>query len=65
MNGRRGVGMTELKPCPFCGSNATLKYPREGELGYSATITCNKCHVEMWAASKEEVIEMWNRRVNE
>jgi len=54
-----------LKPCPFCGSDATLKYPRKSELTYSPTITCNKCNAEIWAGSKEEAIEMWNRRVRE
>lgn len=58
--------MTELKPCPFCGSTDVyiLHHGTKGE----HSITCKDCNV--WVdhmfdgMSKEEAIVLWNRRVN-
>ena len=57
-----------LKPCPFCGS--TDVHLIENDRGKSeVSITCKDCNV--WvdhmfdAMSREEAIELWNRRVNE
>ena len=59
--------MTELKPCPFCGS-AEVHIINEGtQSEYS--IVCDNCHV--WvdhlfdAMSEREAIELWNRRAKE
>lgn len=60
--------MTELKPCPFCGS--TDVHLIENDRGKSeVSITCKDCNV--WvdhlfnAMSREEAIALWNRRVSE
>ena len=57
-----------LKPCPFCGS--TDVHLIENDHGKSeVSITCKDCNV--WvdhmfdAMSREEAIELWNRRVKE
>lgn len=57
-----------LKPCPFCGSEDV--HLIENDRGKSeVSITCKDCNV--WvdhmfdAMSKEEAIELWNRRVSE
>ena len=57
--------MTELKPCPFCGS--TDVHLIENDCGKSeVSITCKDCNV--WvdhmfdAMTKEQAIELWNRR---
>ena len=62
-----GDRMTELKPCPFCGSTDVhiLNHGTQGE----HSITCKDCNV--WvdhmfdAMSEEEAIELWNRRAKE
>lgn len=53
--------MTELKPCPFCGSdNIAIR----GDNG--VYILCNVCHVELHDHQEtNRHIEMWNRRVEE
>lgn len=59
----------QLKPCPFCGREANLYkeylfdgYQRESP---TYTITCKGICVKMCAWSREKVIEMWNKRVND
>lgn len=57
--------MEELKPCPFCGGEATVK---RIESIYRYRVSCDKCPVEVgrhWFGTKEEAIEAWNRRVSE
>lgn len=58
---------TVLKPCPFCGSEATLS-GGAGEKLYD-TVGCNNedCYcprffIERDESNKEEMIEAWNRR---
>ena len=60
--------MTELKPCPFCGS--TDVHLVDNDPGKSeVSITCKDCNV--WvdhmfdAMSREEAIALWNRRVHD
>jgi len=51
--------MTELKPCPFCGSKAEIYQDYEG----SWTIECTVCFARSWPRKdKEQAIEAWNRR---
>lgn len=59
--------MTKLKPCPFCGKNVKLKhYKANGDEWWY--IVCNHCMISVdplfWndTRTKEEVIEIWNRR---
>ena len=50
-----------LKPCPFCGGDVTF-HPRPSEdLGY---IICPKCTIKI-KGYKDEITQIWNRRVNE
>lgn len=63
--------MSELKPCPFCGSKevitvADLIY--EGDIG----IECQNCGIQFFAPTNYSLIEdekgymitMWNRRAD-
>jgi hypothetical protein len=58
----------KIKPCPFCGGDADLKYDAIG----SAFVKCkNKCVVQCGTAfehrirSKEEAISKWNFRYDD
>lgn len=62
----------ELKPCPFCGSDAKLIEPaRIGEHWHVASVECNGCFAQITAggneirtpeAAIESVVEAWNDR---
>ena len=57
--------MSELKPCPFCGN--AVRIDRFGPIYMRETIvTCDNCDyyfmLDALDASREEVIEAWNRR---
>jgi len=64
---RGGGGMTDLKPCPFCGSSDVSMREITNYCNYAFKgIFCNGCqtfHVA-WK-SDENRIESWNRRVGE
>lgn len=48
----------ELKPCPFCGGEATVIECA------SYCVRCNTCETESkWFPYGKEAIEAWNRRV--
>ena len=57
--------MTELKPCPFCGSDKVF-IAKADETHPLPAIVC-----EMWLVAvlnppdEKTLTEMWNRRVNE
>ena len=59
--------MEELKPCPFCGSEAFF-----WNLGYEhgEKISCeNDCVTmpprhDVWFTNREEAIKAWNTRIN-
>lgn len=54
--------MSELKPCPFCGSEAEL-IPLKGV--NAKYIQCPNCHISTEVLSEDKIlIELWNRRTN-
>lgn len=73
--------MTELKPCPFCGSEDIYEtYSQEYAYGTkNPEIFCNTCKVifsieddspymdveKDYKYRKEKTAEAWNRRVND
>lgn len=62
--------MAELKPCPFCGSNAYIVYNAIVKVRYGdrvaeekgACIYCDNCPCEMRTTNTHLIIDMWNRR---
>ena len=53
----------EIKPCPYCESNAGL-FNIGGE--YAVRCKSNRCRLESDAKStKDEAVSYWNKRVNE
>ena len=59
----QGERMTELKPCPFCGSEV-VEFKVE-PIWWYVQCTSEQCKVRMVAHNREEIEEMWNRRVKE
>lgn len=63
--------MEKLKPCPFCGGEASVTFDPDGIKDtegrkWAYTVSCNKCCVctgLCW--SGEMAIKAWNRRVND
>lgn len=56
--------MTELKPCPFCGSDAVFK-SRNTTKDLDPRVECAKCTCIVLGVSEDDAIESWNRRVRE
>ena len=64
--------MTELKPCPFCGSGWLYEISRNDYYDYTPAMFCNSCKaVVTWEQVEEEgvndktrafVCEQWNSR---
>lgn len=69
--------MEKIKPCPFCGEEATALVSKSySEVGFSFTIRCKKCETVEMALEKRviscsfdeitdainAVISKWNRR---
>lgn len=55
--------MTELKPCPFCGSKH-IRFKRGSNAG--VWLQCENCFTEInLYRTEEEAIEAWNRRVTD
>lgn len=54
---------TKLKPCPFCGAEASqperIKYIGRPSWKIGCVIFC----VHMYRGTKKEAIESWNRRI--
>lgn len=56
--------MTELRPCPFCGSDEVKAW--RDVCGTSYYVTCGICYIRTLNYSDEEqAIEVWNRRAGE
>ena len=63
--------MAELKPCPFCGSEALLDEFTVRK-GFEACIVCTGCLADMPTITydteeeaRNAAIEAWNRRAND
>lgn len=63
--------MTELKPCPFCGGEATSIFGImiDGKQSEWNVIKCKnpKCRIQPstdWHKSKSVVVREWNRRAD-
>lgn len=64
--------MTELKPCPFCGGEPTVRrtvreYPSDGESPAGEydewfNIDCNNCGVTTGDEYRSYAVQTWNRR---
>ena len=67
--------MEELKPCPFCGGKATLRYTKANPNGMASNIlklsekgfvSCLKCSIGTKEYSNmSRAIDVWNRRAYE
>ena len=58
----------KLKPCPFCGSEATLdklEWIREDEQESWAGCNSNACYIQMFGRDDDEAVERWNKRVEQ
>jgi hypothetical protein len=49
--------ITDLKPCPFCGS-VGVEY-----IGGTEGVCCHECHAQVFGAGVIGDVETWNRRV--
>ena len=57
---------TELKPCPFCGSEAEVNHGTTYGFRYEYEPRCTKCECMLGVYETEkEAIETWNRRAKE
>ena len=55
----------ELKPCPFCGGEVTIRY---SFCDGSTAIQCDTCRAWWTPAEKlseKKLIKEWNRRAND
>lgn len=53
--------MTELKQCPFCGSEAKMESMGRGP--YQTRVGCSECSCTLgYHVSKKRAIEAWNTR---
>lgn len=61
--------MTELKPCPFCGSDKLeiLMPPRIILLDktYGCRVFCLNCGGTTGYRTRKDAIDLWNRRAGE
>ena len=59
--------MAELKPCPFCGGEATLEYGR-GFRKYWVCCNNPKCRIQPQTDAHEYkgvIVREWNRRAED
>ena len=67
----RGMTMTKLKPCPFCGGTNTEMYSLKDPSLHGFIHICDgfddymvKVESRLFS-TEEEAIEAWNRRAND
>lgn len=53
----------KLKPCPFCRGKAKLTKVFWGHK--FCEVECSYCRVRVSRETEQEVINVWNRRVND
>ena len=58
------VDITKVKPCPFCGGSPDYEQHINGQELQGYSISCPYCHIttEIFETF-DEVLEIWNRRV--
>ena len=65
--------MEKLKPCPFCGGNASTSHGVECTSGQYFFVACDRCHCRTkkffnWVygeSYEQKAIGAWNSRVKE
>jgi len=58
---------SEIKPCPYCGAHED-SWTDVGQSSYTDKwqTVCLRCGARgPWADSRDEAIELWNRRVGD
>lgn len=61
-----GKAMSELKPCPFCSSEAKIFHEYERWSVYCDNLNCQIRTVGTWEhKTKKKAIEAWNRRAGD
>ena len=66
LDDREVKGMTELKPCPFCGSTDVEIRNDERDCCYIQCLVCDAwVSTGVFEPSYEDIVELWNRRVKE
>jgi len=57
--------MTELKPCPFCGSH-DVEYYETGDYGFPFNyVCCRDCPASVRESSEQAAITAWNTRTDD
>ena len=63
--------MPKLKPCPFCGGEATTSHGVAGMSGRYCFVSCEKCQSKtrrffVWNnEAEQDAIKVWNTRAKE
>lgn len=58
--------MDELKPCPFCGADANIRFDfKHDYVVFCTNDLCMLNELEYGFDSEEEAIEAWNRRISD
>ena len=51
--------MNKLKPCPFCGGEASLRYAYTADGEKTVSIVCDECRTGIFKAMTEKT-EVWD-----
>lgn len=52
--------MTDLKPCPFCGSSDVATQ----HCDEVSNVCCDNCHAGYWTSDGKDAESIWNNRVS-